>query len=106
MRKQKTSKPFPRRPKPKKCAARRCIECANCKPLRDRLKESLNLQWNTQAERDEARKQHLVAAQRNVELTEENRKLQAFKDLALGLAQRDLAGNLHIKAEDVKNCLQ
>ena len=58
------------------------------------------------AERDEARKQHLVATTRNAELTNELRKLQAFKDLALGLAQRDLAGNLHIKAEDVTNCLQ
>ena len=115
MRKRKTSKPFPRRPKPKKC-----IECANCKPLRTRTHElySQCSIWeakhfqrqiennNLRAERDESRKQHLVATQRNVELTEENRKLQAFKDLALGLAQRDLAGNLHIKAEDAKNCLQ
>ena len=116
----------PRRPKPKKCVSRTILsdelvawsrkgtdDANRIRRLtedRDSLAETssanLGAYMQAAAERDEARKQHLVATQRNVELTEENRKLQAFKDLALGLAQRDLAGNLHIKAEDVTNCLQ
>ena len=122
----KRKQPSPRRPKPKKCVSRTILsdelvawsrkgtdDANRIRRLtedRDSLAETssanLGAYMQAAAERDEARKQHLVATQRNVELTEENRKLQAFKDLALGLAQRDLAGNLHIKAEDVTNCLQ
>ena len=108
----KRKQPSPRRPKPKKCAECETnmskLAMAEDQLLVERLahKISVSFSGTYAAERDEFRKQHLVAAQRNVELTEENRKLQAFKDLALGLAQRDLAGNLHIKAEDAKNCLQ
>ena len=122
----KRKQPSPRRPKPKKCA-----ECERHKNLlralqidleeerkqleyqlaakeswEDACQRMYDAKEKVLAERDESRKQHLVATQRNVELTGELRKLQAFKDLALGLAQRDLAGNLHIKAEDAKNCLQ
>ena len=124
MRKPKLS---PRRPKPKKCAPRTMTEIAMRSEPYERCEMYMRKQFfqgqeieryraeadalriectNLAAERDEARKQHLVATTRNVELTGELRKLQAFKDLALGLAQRDLAGNLHIKAEDAKNCLQ
>ena len=126
MRKQKTSKPSPRRPKPKKC-----IECANCKPLRTRTHElySQCSIWeakhfqrqiennNLRAERDESRKQHLVATQRNVELTNElnaaNAALQQYmtsyqtyvgriKEADRTLAQMENQR----RAEDAKNCLQ
>jgi|SRR5579863_4134827 len=36
------------------------------------------------------------------EANQANRKLQAFKDLVCGLADRDLAGNLHIKRKDLE----
>ena len=109
----------PRRPKPKKCVSRTILsdelvawsrkgtdDANRIRRLtedRDSLAETssanLGAYMQAAAERDEARKEL-------AEANAENRKLQAFKDLALGLAQRDLAGNLHIKAEDVRNCLQ
>ena len=115
----KRKQPSPRRPKPKKCVSRTILsdelvawsrkgtdDANRIRRLtedRDSLAETssanLGAYMQAAAERDEARKEL-------AEANAENRKLQAFKDLALGLAQRDLAGNLHIKAEDVTNCLQ
>ena len=123
MRKRKTSKPSPRRPKPKKCAECETnmskLAMAEDQLLAERFahKISVSVSITYAAERDEARKQHLVATQRNVELTNElyaaNAALQQYmtsyqtyvgriKEADRTLAQMENQR----RAEDAKNCLQ
>ena len=92
MSKSKTSKPSPRRPKPKKCAPKTMTEIAMHSEPYERFEMLMRNQFlqgqeieryraeanalriactDLAAECDESRKQHLVATQRNVELTGE-----------------------------------
>ena len=119
----KRKQPSPRRPKPKKCAERETnmskLAMAEDQLLVERLahKISVSVSITYAAERDEARKQHLVATQRNVELTNElnaaNAALQQYmtsyqtyvgriKEADRTLAQMENQR----RAEDAKNCLQ
>ena len=130
-------KPSPRRPKPKKCVSRTILsdelvawsrkgtdDANRIRRLtedRDSLAETssanLGAYMQAAAERDESRKQHLVATQRNVELTGElnaaNAALQQYvtsyqtyvgriKEADRTLAQMENQR----RAEDAKNCLQ
>ena len=119
----KRKQPSPRRPKPKKCAECETnmskLAMAEDQLLVERFANKItdNVSRIRLAERDESRKQHLVATQRNVELTGElnaaNAALQQYvtsyqtyvgriKEADRTLAQMENQR----RAEDAKNCLQ